>query len=292
MYEQLPPGTYPKSIYASHTLSFDEVAKLLSEQQFDFPFAVKPEVGKMGFMFRKINTLSELQTYHQKINCAYIIQELVTYPLEVSVFYYRLPGAQKGTISGFIRKEFLEVTGDGKSTLWELILNYPRVQFRLGEMKAKHKEKLHHVLPAGEAYCLSQALNLSRGGKLVSLEHEKDDRLLKVFDDLSHYAGYFYYGRYDIKCRSVQDLKEGKNFFILEYNGSGAEPHHVYGNGYTLWQACGILVSHWAMLCRISRLNYRKGVFYWDFKRGWDFLRGSAKHLKKLEQLDAETGIS
>jgi hypothetical protein len=147
------------------------------------------------------------------------------------------------------------------------------------------------VLPAGEDYLLSYALNLSRGGKLVTLEHEKDERLLKVFDDLSNYAGHFYYGRYDIKCQSIEDLKEGKKFLILEYNGSGAEPHHVYGNGYNLWQACSILVHHWKILHKISILNHKNGVPYWKFMRGWRFLKDASKHLKRLQQLDLTTSI-
>jgi hypothetical protein len=109
------------------------------------------------------------------------------------------------------------------------------------------------------AYCLSNALNLSRGGKLISLAHEKDERLLKVFDDLSHYTNHFYYGRYDIKCASVEDLKEGKNFYILEYNGCGAEPHHIYGDGNTLLQAYAILLQHWKVLYRISKYNHTHG---------------------------------
>ena len=292
MYAQLPPGSYPKSIYVSPCMSFPVVEQLITLNGFEYPFVVKPNVGKMGFMFRRINTVQELMTYHATIHCDYIIQELVQHPMEVSVFYYRYPHAQKGTITGFIRKEFLRVTGDGKSTLWELMLNYPRVQFRLDEMKAKHKDKLDHVLAPGEDYCLSPALNLSRGGKLVSLEHEKDDSLTKVFDDISHYTGNFYYGRYDIKCRSIQDLKRGMNFTILEYNGSGAEPHHVYGNGYSLWQACSILVSHWQALYRISRINHQKGVAYWDHKSAKEFLYKTGRHLKKLKELDKETPLT
>ncbi|MEX1239528.1 MAG: hypothetical protein WEB30_07415, partial [Cyclobacteriaceae bacterium] len=205
---------------------------------------------------------------------------------------YRFPNAERGTITGFIRKEFLQVTGDGKSTLWELMLKYSRVQFRLEEMSAKHKDKLQHILSPGEQYCLSPALNLSRGGKLVTLEKEKDDRLLKVFDYLSHYAGNFYYGRYDIRCESIEDLKHGKNFSILEYNGSGAEPHHVYGNGYNLWQACSILFLHWQALYRISKINHEKGVAYWDFVRGREFLNETARHVKKLKSLDKETPLT
>ena len=292
IYAQLPPGSFPNSLYASHAIPFRSVEELLIPSGFRFPIAVKPDVGKMGFMFRRINSSEELRQYHARVGCDYIIQDFVTYPIEVSVFYYRFPGAQSGTITGFIRKEFLQVTGDGKSTLLELMLQYPRVQFRLEEMKAKHKSSLHHVLDPGATYCLSPALNLSRGGKLVSLEHEKDSRLLKVFDDLSHYTGSFYYGRYDIRCRSIEDLKAGRHFSILEYNGSGAEPHHVYGNGYSLWQACGILAAHWKVLFEISRINNAKGIPYWNYRRGRKFLQQTAKHLGKLRQLDAATPVT
>jgi len=46
---------------------------------------------------------------------------------------------------------------------------------------------------------------------------EIDEDLLKVFDDLSHYTDKFYYGRYDIKTTSIEDLKQGKNFLVLEF---------------------------------------------------------------------------
>lgn len=292
MYAQLPPGSYPKSIFTSCKLSLSEVLEFVRTNQFDFPVAVKPDAGKMGLMFRKINSSADLNLYHQKIQCDYIIQEWVHYPMELSVFYYRFPHAQKGNITGFIRKDFLEVTGDGTSTLAELILKYPRVRFRIEEMKAKHKDHLNKVFPSGVKYCLSPALNLSRGGKLVSLEHQKDDRILKVFDEISHYTGNFYFGRYDIKCNSLEELREGKNFLILEYNGSGAEPHHVYGNGYSLWQACKILVFHWKVLFRISQLNRQAGVAYWKFGEGLSFLIEARKHLKKLKHLDSETIIN
>lgn len=288
MYRQLPAGTYPKSLLISTNLPFGDVGALMAAHALSFPVAVKPDVGKMSFMFRTIHAPAELRAYHEQADFDYILQAFISYPLEVSIFYYRLPDQQKGAITGFVKKEFLQVVGDGRSTLWELILNYPRVRFRLEEMRAKHKHQLHLIPGRGEVYYLSQALNLSRGGKLVSLEGEKDDSLLKVFDEISQNAN-FYFGRYDVRCESVEALKEGRNFSILEYNGSGAEPHHVYGNGYTLLQACSILVWHWNMLCRISRMNARRGFQYWGFAEGLEFLRRTGKHLKKLKKLDSLT---
>jgi hypothetical protein len=219
--------------------------------------------------------------------CNYIIQDLITYPLEVSVFYYRYPNEAKGHITGFLKKEYMEVVGDGESTLRALILNYPRAQFRLKEMFSKHETKLNMIIPVGEHFQLSHALNLSRGGRLISLEHEKDERLLKVFDDLSHYSRNFYYGRYDIKCASIEDLKLGKNYAILEYNGCGAEPHHVYGNGNNLFKACRILVEHWNILYKISAYNHGQGIARWRYLDGLRFTRKANEHFKKLKALDS-----
>jgi len=288
MYAQLPPGSYPKSIFITPGTALEEVIVQLKESGIEFPLAVKPDVGKMGLMFRRITSAEELRDYHERMRARYIAQEFVSYPLEVSVFYYRMPDAITGNITGFIYKDFLEVTGDGHSTLWQLITRCQRAQFRLKELRAKHREKLHSVIASGERFCLSPALNLSRGGKLVSLEHKKDERLLKVFDDISHHTGAFYYGRYDVRCRSIEALKEGKDFLILEYNGSGAEPHHVYGNGYSLWEACSILVRHWNLLFKIATINSRKGIAYWSFARGWKFLKQAGAQIEELRRLDSQ----
>lgn len=288
MYDQLPPHSYPPTFIIRYPSPFSAIEKLLSNE-FTFPVAVKPDVGRMGLMFRKINSLSELYWYHEKMKFDYILQEFVDYPLEVSVFYYRFPNQPKGTITGFIKKEYLSVTGNGESTLWDLILQYPRVRFRLDEMKTKHAENLNTIVTSGKQYILSHALNLSRGGKLVSLEHEKDEALLRIFDELSHYSPHFYFGRYDIKCASIEDLKEGRNFYILEFNGGGAEPHHVYGNGNTLIQALKILVQHWDILFQISKSNNRSGVPFWNFKRGYLHLKKSKEYFRMLKKLDSET---
>ena len=199
---------------------------------------------------------------------------------------HRFPNSRSGTITGFIRKEFLEVCGDGKSTLLELMTAYPRIRFRLDEIKTKHLQNLDLVLQKGEHFVLCYALNLSRGGKLVNIEQEKDERLLKIFDDLSNHSDTIYYGRFDLKCTSVDDLKNVRNFSILEYNGCGAEPHHVYGNGYTLFQAYKILAQHWDVLYKISKSNKERGFNYLDFRSGWKIMKECRKYFSELRKAD------
>lgn len=291
MYRQLPPGTFPESICISPSLDINQLETVITQAGFEYPFVVKPDAGMMGFMFRRIDNALKLASYHKKMPVDYIVQKFIDFPIEVSVFYYRYPNMKSGTITGFLKKEFLQVVGDGQSNLLTLINNYDRVQFRLKEMKAKHKDNLEKILPQGEIYFLSYALNLSRGGRLISLAHEKDHQLLKVFDDLSHYTEHFYYGRYDIKCSSIADLRQGRNFSILEYNGCGAEPHHAYGNGHTLFQAYSIFLHHWKVLYEISTYNHRNGFPRWSFRKGWDYLQKGKANFRTIKKLDAQTQL-
>lgn len=288
MYRRLPPETYPKSIFISPSLSLTQLEKEITVNNFKYPFAVKPNVGMMGFMFRKINNATDLSLYHKTMPITYVVQDLIDYPVEVSVFYYRDPDEQKGTVSGFLKKESPEVTGNGKSTLRDLIQEFPGLRFKQQEMFSRHRKKLNRVLPAGEKFILSDAANRSQGGKIIGLQHEIDDNFTKIFDYISHYSGSYYYGRYDIKCASIDDLKRGINFSILEYNGCGSGIQHVYGNGYSLFEASRIILHHWKMLYKISKTNNRNGISYWKFITGLQFLRKAKKNLNMLKKLDRE----
>lgn len=285
MYDLLPKELYPKTLYVKKGDSFENVLKQVKEQGFKYPFCVKPEVGMKGLLFRKVDKEEQLKYYHENVPLDYLVQELIEYPVEASVFYYRFPDQQRGVITGFIQKELMEVKGDGQSSLLQLITQHPKAKHRQEEMRIKHADYLETVLPPDQQYYLTYAANLNRGANFVNLQHLIDDDLLQVFDAISH-PTQFYYGRYDLKCQSIDDLKKGKNFLILEFNGSGAEPNHVYNCGYSLRRAQREFLMHWEVLYKISRHNHKKGISYWPFIKGWKFLKEAKKHLKLLEQYD------
>ena len=128
--------------------------------------------------------------------------------------------------------------------------------------------------------------NLFHGASFVNLTHLADDRLLQIFDSISH-QNHFYYGRYDIKCESIDDLKKGK-FKILEFNGAGSVPNHIYTGTFTLKQAYKEILYHWKMMFDIARINKAKGISYWSFQKGRKFLKNSKQHFDVLKQLDKE----
>lgn len=288
MYDLLPKHLYPATFNVLPKQNFEYIKENLRKTGIQYPFIVKPEVGCQGILFRKIDQEAELENYHAKIPVEYIVQELVNYPMEVSVFYIRHPGEKKGTITGFLHKIPLQVTGNGLDTLEQLIMQHPKAKKRTGEMFSKHKDQLELVLPLGEKYMLSYAANHNRGAHFIDLKEHIDDRLIAIFDEISLSINDFFYGRYDIMCNNVEDLKNGQNFTILEYNGCGAEPNHFYDTGYTLIGAYSEILKHWKALYRICNYNRQEGIKPWPYKKGIKFLAGIKAHFKLIREVDGQ----
>lgn len=285
MYDQLPTELYPQTLYISPALQQADAEEMIRQAGFQLPFTVKPDVGMKGLLFRKIQSWEQWRSYHKGMGVLYLVQAYVEYPLEYSVFYYRHPASLKGTISGFIQKDLLQVKGDGVSSLYELISSHSKAKHRLDELKARHADNWNLVIENGEVYYLFYAGNHNRGAHFTNLSGEIDEKLLTMFDRLSHQTS-FYYGRYDIKALSLFSFKEGNDFSILEFNGCGAEPNHIYDCGMSLLEAYRVLLSHWSVLFKISQHNHLNGHPYWSFRKGFDFLRKSRIHFEQMEKLD------
>jgi hypothetical protein len=58
---------------------------------------------------------------------------------------------------------------------------------------------------------------------------------------------------------SIEDPENGKNFSILEFNGCGAEPNHIYDANMRLGKAYREILKHWKVLYEISKYNHENG---------------------------------
>jgi hypothetical protein len=92
--------------------------------------------------------------------------------------------------------------------------------------------------------------------------------------------GEFYFGRYDLRCASWDDLTKG-SVKILEVNGCGAEPAHIYQPGFPLWKAYKVLYTHWKNLYRISQQNRKRGVPVPSFREGYRIFK---KHRAAMKE--------
>lgn len=286
MHDLLPPSLCPVYFNVCPSEDFCTIKEKLISHGLQYPLIVKPEVGGQGILFRKIDSEAHLKNYHEKVPVEYFIQKYIDYPLEVSLFYYRHPTESKGTISGFLQKVPMRVTGDGKHTLEDLILRHSKARKRISDLKKQHEKNLDKIVPAGEEYILSYAANHNRGAHFIDLSSEINETLVNLLDKISLGINDFFYGRYDIMCHSIEELKQGKNFVILEYNGSGAEPNHFYDTGYTLIGAWKEILKHWKALYEISHYNSQHGIPYWPFMKGIRFRQKARKYFKTIHEAD------
>ncbi len=256
----IPAEYLPVTIYVSPGLNFEELLSVLKSRNLHYPLIAKPNVGERGTSVEKILSETQLKAYHETIAAEYLIQEFVDYPIELGVLFSRMPGEKSGRVSSLTLKEFLTVTGDGKSTIETLVLNNTRARFQLNALRHRLGIGMNEVLPEGEKRVLEPIGNHCRGTKFVNANHLINERLHGVFSAIADSFDGFYYGRFDMKVTSIEDLYAGKNIRIMELNGVSSDPGHIYDPRYYLWQAYRDLAWHWNRVAEISMANQKKGI--------------------------------
>jgi hypothetical protein len=270
--KKVPKKYIPKTILISRPVSKETVIKTLELHGFQLPLIFKPDLGERGFMVTRIETENDIDSYLSKMKFDFLVQELVTLPLEYGVFYTRFPNEEKGRVTSIVVKEMLTVTGDGTSTLERLILDKDRAKLQWDTLKIIYSNRLAHILPRGESLELVSIGNHCLGTKFLDGSHLITQELSALFDGISKQIDGFYFGRYDLRCSSMIDLYEG-NFKVMELNGCGAEPAHIYHPGYSIRKAMSVLFQHWRNIFLIARENTKRGFRYTPFKDALAYYR-------------------
>lgn len=263
----VPDSIKPKTLLVKIPASVTDVTDLLQQHGLTLPVIFKPDMGERGWMVRRIKSEADIARYLAEIKLDFIVQELVDLPLEFGVFYVRYPTAPKGFVNSITGKEFLFVAGDGVSTLQELILANDRAKLQWETLREVFNSRLQDVLPAGQRLELVSVGNHCLGTKFLDCNHLITPQLSETFDQISQRVPGFYFGRYDLRCASEADLERG-NIKVMELNGCGAEPAHIYHPGSSLRKALQVMITHWRNLYRISKENHARGVPYLSFQEG------------------------
>ncbi|WP_340202638.1 D-alanine--D-alanine ligase [Ascidiimonas sp. W6] len=266
---QLVPKEFkPITIYVANNKSFEGALAQLTIEKIAFPVILKPDIGYRGLLVNRVTNLEDLKKLITDIKVPHIIQEYVDYDVEIGIFYYRFPNTETGHIPSITVKEFLSVTGDGKHMLKELVCQNQRAILQKEKLKTKFRKRWDEVLRDDEKLVLEYIGNHNRGTKFVNAAELYDEELLKVFDALNKKMNGFYYGRFDIRAKSIQDLKEGRSFKILEVNGIGAEPTHIYDPSYKILKAWKELLYLWRIVFKIASMHKKSGLPYLPWMEG------------------------
>jgi len=287
IYDIIPAHYYPRTLYFLAGTPVTDVIKQIERSCFIYPLIGKPDIGGQGRGVKKLYNEAELAAYATASTLDYLVQEFAPQPNEVGVFYYRYPGQKMGHVSGIVRKELLAITGDGRSTMYELLMKDKRFILQIAVLQKLYGDSLQDILPGGETKELVPYGNHARGAKFLDHSHLADDVFTSTIDTICKQVEGFHYGRLDIRFNTWEELRAGKNFSIIELNGAGSEPTHMYDPRHSLFFAWKEIIRHWVILWRISRINHKKGIPYLSRKQGLQMMKDNSLFEQKLKQLYA-----
>jgi len=270
--QKIPKEYIPNTVLISFPTSTDEVFRALQQHGFQLPVIFKPDLGERGFKVNKIESRADVDAYLSTMKFNFIIQELVNLPVELGVFYARFPKDEIGSVTSIVMKEMLTVIGDGKSSLQQLILRKDRAKLQWATLQEIYRDRLTEIPGVGEKFELVSIGNHCLGTKFLDGSHLINKELSETFDRISKQIDGFYYGRFDLRCANLTDLYKG-NIKIMELNGCGAEPAHIYQPGYSLRKAFAVHFTHWKSIFIIARENAKRGVKYTPFKEAMIYYR-------------------
>jgi hypothetical protein len=242
---------------AAATRTLEEAANL----GLALPLVAKPDLGLRGAGVRRIQCLDDLTAYYKAFPAGerFILQRLIEHEGEAGVFYIRKPSEPRGRIFSLTLKYFPHAIGDGRSTLRQLIENDPRAGRLRHLYLPRHAARLDAILADGEPFRLAFAGSHSRGAIFRDGADQITQAMTDAFDTIAKDIQEFYFGRFDVRFADIEDLRQGKNFHIVEVNGAGAEATHIWDRKTTLYRAYATLMAQYRAMWEIGAENRARG---------------------------------
>lgn len=223
-----------------------------------FPVVVKPDVGERGAGVSIVRNVEELRARLGESAEELIVQEYVPGE-ELGVFHYRLPGEERGRIFGITGKRQPVVTGDGRRSIDDLVLDHPRLRCQRRVFARSLGTGMDRVPAPGESVILEERGNHCHGCEFTDGGHLETPALAAAIEQVSRGIDGFFFGRYDIRGPTTEDIRAGR-FKVIELNGVSSEATNVYDPQNTLRSAYGTLFRQWELAFRIGAANRAGGA--------------------------------
>ncbi len=240
-----------------------------------YPIVVKPDMSCNGVGVRVVHEAGEMARYLAEFPRAtqLQLQALVTYEGEAGIFYIRGPGQTTGRITSVTLKFPPTVIGDGLSTVRSLIIANPRLRAVRNLLLPKLGGKADAVPAPGEAVRLVFVGNHCRGSTFKNGQDIVTPALNARIDAIARDMGELHFSRIDLRYRSLEDLRAGRNFKIIEFNGSGSEATHIWDPAMTIREAYATQFFHYGESFRIGAAIRAGGLKPLGMRRLWSLWR-------------------
>lgn len=261
-YVTLPTGTH--DLARAHTA--------MQAKGLTLPVVVKPDIGCNGTGVKLVRTEEELKAalaaFPRKIRL--VIQKLIPWKHEAGLFYIRHPDSPMGEISSLTYKDIPALRGNGRDTVLQLLQKDSRTSKVLHIYTPRLTHCLHEVLPDSDELELVFAGNHCKGAIFRNGKADITPELTRQIDAIMQDIPDFHFGRIDVKFRSAEALREGKDFEIIEINGVGSEAIHIWDSRTTLREAYAAQFHHYRESFRIGAKKKKAG---WSPTNLWEGVR-------------------
>lgn len=262
----------PWQVFTTGKDSVRRAADAMEQLDLSFPVVLKPDIGCKGAGVRLIRTqerlIETLALYPD--NIPIMIQHFIPYEGEAGIFYSRLPTESVGRILSMTFKSSPFVVGNGVSTLHDLVLDHPRAGTVPHLYLPRLAGRLAEIPSRGEVVPLVFTGNHSKGSLFHDATHLITPALTKRIDTILRGLPDFHHGRVDVRFASVKALRKGRQFQIIEVNGIGSEPIHMWAPGTTLASIWRMQFRFYGRAFRIGALMRQRGF---RSKGAFDMLR-------------------
>jgi len=230
------------------------IEHFMADKKLRFPVIAKPCRGHVGIGVRKFTGAGELNAFLDTIPVDYIVQEFCDYPLEYGVFYCKVPGEKRGQVVSLTQKIIPEVTGDGVSTVRQLVESEEKFSTNRKAL-LNHARNLETVPGKGCVWQVIVQGSHTYGSIFRDKNRLIDENVHRWVNELCEGVEGFHYGRFDMKVRDAKALMTGNGVKVVEVNGCGSDPVHVYDDRHPLSFAAGEFFKFFDIAYRIAKIN-------------------------------------
>jgi hypothetical protein len=278
----IPPQYRPKNALIRQSDSMTDMHVLIDKAGMQFPLILKPVIGCRGLMVEKVTTLAEAYRHVLRFPTDFLIEEFIDYPVEAAVLYWKNPETGKSGIQSIAGKAFLSVVGDGEQSVQRLLMQDARGILQIERLEKEKPALLKHIPQSGEKIVVEPIGNHCRGTKFLNYNHLITPEMVAAYDKIQADLPGCYVFRLDLKTPSVSDLQAGRNIKILEINGVGSDPAHIYDPSTPFFEIWAAYIRLWKKIFEVSTALHRSGVPYMKLKEYRDYSR-KQKEMEELE---------
>lgn len=258
----------------------NQLTQFISTKKLNYPIILKPDIGQRGGGVHLVRNQTAAHQYLHDATYPVIAQEYCPHKSELGLFYAKLPG-KKPSIFSTTGKIFPTITGDGHTTLGDLILQDRRAGMIASTYFKRFADQLDTIPAKGKTIKLVESGNHCQGSIFEDHQHlvtpKTQNHLFKIAQSMPG----FYIGRFDIRYESMQQLEKG-HFKIIEINAAGSEATHIYDAKLPLAQAYKALFQQWRYLCIIGQYNRHK----MQKTSLWSVFKALLEYLKNARHYD------